>query len=236
MKEFFENAINLIFPINEICMFCRKRSKVNRHYLCDSCYQDLTCDFFSCKYCGISLIDRSFEICDDCAKGRVPFQKFIRGFALSDMAKKAVYDYKNGRRRELSYCFSSLLAELIKNNIDTSVIDCIVPVPSSKYKQRKRGFDHINDICKKLAKLLEIDSILFLEREKEGKEQKSLNKKDRLKNMEGVFSLIKYTEEPITILLVDDVLTTGATMRACREALNPLNARVYAICVFEAQK
>ncbi len=235
MKEIFEDALNLLFPIDEYCMFCKKRTRPYKHYLCNDCYTELCGNFYSCKYCGITMQDRSFEICETCAKGDIDFNAFIKSYKLTEQAKTNLYAYKNGRKRELSYCFASLLEEKIRENINVADIDFIIPVPSSKYKLRKRGFDHIADIVKKLSSSLNITYEMFLQRDKDSKEQKTLNKIDRIENMVDAFSLKIYTNSPIKVILVDDVLTTGATMRSSARALKLLNIEAYGLCVFHAQ-
>ncbi len=235
MKEFVKDALDLLFPLDEYCMFCKKRTKPYKHYLCKECYIDLCSNFYACKYCGISMQDRSFGLCEICASGEVDFKAFIKSYQLTDVAKSSLYSYKNGRKRELAYCFASLLEEKIRENLNINEIDFLIPVPSSKYKLRKRGFDHVSSIVKHLSNSLNIEYAMFLERIKESQEQKSLNKRDRIVNMDDAFSLKIYTDSPIKVLLIDDVLTTGATMKACARALSLLNVEIYGLCVFHTE-
>lgn len=234
MKDFYENALNLIFPIDEYCMFCRRRCKPYRHYLCERCYEELDRNFYSCKYCGVGMQERSFGICEDCIEGRSDFSGFIKTYFLSEASKRAVYRYKNGRKRELSYAFASLLAERIRARIDPRAFDFIVSVPASKKKLRMRGFDHVKEIAKRLSDLLGLPYEELLERSYEVKEQKRLDKKERFENMKEAFSLKKYSKEPISLLLIDDIITTGATMKACAKVLHQLDAKIYGACVFQA--
>ncbi len=232
MKEFLRDALDLLIPLDEFCMFCKKRTRPYKHYLCKACYTELCSDFYTCKYCGVAMADRSFRICPKCASGDVDFAYFLQSYKLSDLAKTNLYAYKNGRKRELSYCFASLLEEKIRELIDLDEIDFLIPVPSSKYKIKRRGFDHIKDIVKRLSSLINVEYQDFLERDKELKEQKFLNKKERLANISDAFSLKIYTDLPIKVILVDDVLTTGATMRASAKELSILNVETYGLCVF----
>lgn len=234
MTDFLESALNLLFPIDEICMFCRKRRPNLQHYLCAPCVSALDGDFHACKYCGVWMKDRSFGLCDDCAEGNKAMDGFVQSYLLGEEAKRAIYRYKNGRKRELSYCLASIIEERVRAAINPCGIDLIVPVPTSKKKLRQRGFDHIADIAKKLSASLQIPYEALLGRSHESREQKALDKLRRLENMKDAFYLKKYTTSSINILLVDDILTTGATMESCAKVLHQLDCNIYGVCAFHA--
>lgn len=234
MADFLELALNLLFPIDESCMFCRKRRPNLKHCLCSSCVSALDADFYSCKYCGVWLKDRSFGLCDNCAGGSKAMDGFVQSYLLDDTVKRAIYRYKNGKKRELSYCLASIIEERVRATLNPRGIDLIVPVPTSKKKLRQRGFDHIADIAEKLSASLQIPYEPLLGRSHEGGEQKALDKLRRLENMKGAFYLKKYTASSINILLVDDILTTGATMESCAKVLHQLDCNIYGVCAFHA--
>ncbi len=215
--EFRENAKNLIFPIDEICMFCKKRTKLMKHYLCEECLSNL-------------------EITDYKFMDSPLFQKFIPAFYMDQLSGRAIYSYKKDRKRQLSYCFASLLDYLIREYLDINEIDVIVPVPISDKKRRRRGFDHIEDIAIKLSKSLDIPYEKVLGKEYDKREQKELNKAERKKHLDGKIFLKKKLDLPIKVLLIDDIITTGATALSCAEVLNDVGASVYVACVFKSKR
>ncbi len=216
MNDFSENAKNLIFPIDEICMFCKKRTKLFEHYLCEECFYNL--ELTDYKFMDSEL-----------------FEKFSPAYYLDELSGKAIYSYKKDRNRQLSYCFSSLLESLITEYLDIDEIDLIVPVPISNKKLRQRGFDHIEDIAKKLSKSLFIPFEKNFLMAYNTEEQKSLGKKERKNNLKGKIFLKKNINMPIKVLLVDDIITTGATMIASAEALKSTGCSVYGACVFKSR-
>ena len=89
----------------------------------------------------------------------------------------------------------------------------------SKSSVKKRGFNQCEVIAKNLSKLLDIpvnDSLIKI---KDTREQKSLSKEERYKNIKGAFKVKKNNIENKRILLVDDVVTTGATLLECKKIL-----------------
>jgi competence protein ComFC len=98
--------------------------------------------------------------------------------------------------------------------------DLITYVPISKASSKKRGFNQCRAIGKELSNLSGIRVFDTLKRSKEVKEQKRLTIDERLENMIGVFEakIPKYLENK-TIILLDDVITTGSTLMSCRDEL-----------------
>jgi competence protein ComFC len=103
----------------------------------------------------------------------------------------------------------------------------LVPVPLTKNKLKKRGFNQSEEIAKKLSRNLNISVVAdCLIKEKETSAQMELAREERLKNIKGAFSVLN--PEKIRgkkILLVDDVYTTGATMEECARVLKRAGAQ-----------
>ncbi len=236
MIEIIERSLDLFFPIDEKCAFCNKRKKVNLHNLCEQCYTELDREFRSCRYCGIPLGNYSANECEDCLFDDRDIDYFIKSYAISPITKRALRRYKECNDRGISYTLASIMAERVREVLDSNQIDLIVPVPSSKKKIKIRGFDQVKEIAKRLSNILEVDYEVLLERKYEGRDQKVLNRKDRLDIITQHFSLKKSVDVPIRILLVDDVVTTGSTMRACARVLRPLKYEIYGICAFHSKQ
>ena len=116
-----------------------------------------------------------------------------------------------------------LLGEVLKNSLlqlKGEVI--IIPVPLSKERFRERGYNQVETIARYTGSLVKTD---ILERSVHTVPQTSLNKASRLKNVAGAYICKKPEEvnklENTTIILLDDVVTTGATLNAARASLAP---------------
>lgn len=193
--------------------------------MCDSCLSKIVyIDKPRCKHCCIPLEDEHKSYCPRCA---VEFGHHDGGISI------ALYDSLIGKLiRELKYereiGIAAFLAKLIHARIDKENIledlrcDYIHPVPLSRKRFISRGFNQSGLIAKKLAEAFEIsyrDDILI--RIRDTKSQTGLGFDERLINIRGAFKVAD--ENAVagkSILLVDDVMTTGATIEECARTLN----------------
>lgn len=97
----------------------------------------------------------------------------------------------------------------------------LVPMPSSKARLNERGFDHIDRLCKQLAKAWGLPIWRGVKRVGESTHQKGASRANRLRNMEGQF--VRTHSPPLGnhLLLIDDVLTTGASLNALADCILP---------------
>lgn len=132
--------------------------------------------------------------------------------------KKLILEFKYKQNFLAGKILAEFLYDLIRNsNIE---IDCIVFIPSSKKVLKERGFNQCEYLAKEINKSLKVEIYKGLIKNKNIKEQKLLSKEDRFKNIKGAFSL--KTNKNINnkrILLIDDVVTTGATLYECEKLL-----------------
>lgn len=132
--------------------------------------------------------------------------------------KKLVLEFKYNKNFVAGSILVELLCDLIREiNID---IDCIVYIPSSRKAIRDRGFNQCEYLAKEIKKNLDIGVCNDIVKNKNTKEQKLLSKEERYKNIKGAFAL--KTDKNIKnkkLLLIDDVMTTGATLYECEKML-----------------
>lgn len=115
-----------------------------------------------------------------------------------------------------------VLVEFLYNYITNNDLDFdyITFVPSSKASFKKRGYNQSEYLAKKLGEKVNKGIIDVLYKEIETKDQIGLNKENRWDNLKGSFKIKKYSHiEGSSILLIDDVITTGSTSYFCREEL-----------------
>lgn len=137
--------------------------------------------------------------------------------------KKLILEFKYNKNFVSGSILAVFLCEIIRNN--NMDIDFIVFIPSSKKALKDRGFNQCEYLAKELKKNLNINICKDIIKNKNIKEQKFLSKEERLKNIKGAFSL--KTDKNIKnkkLLLIDDVMTTGATLYECESLLKKSGA------------
>lgn len=115
-------------------------------------------------------------------------------------------------------------------------MDCgyIVPVPSSKKSVRDRGFSHIHLLAEELSKITNIPTLSnVLHRNKNVRHQLGLKRQQRLENVKDIFECTQDLSG-LRVLLLDDVLTTGATVYNCKLALEKKGASVMILTLAQA--
>lgn len=205
--------LNLFFP--SICPICSKRSDYYKYNpICSHCWtaiQKYTGP--ACRVCGIPSVSEQTTICSTCLEIRQPFSKILYYGLYEGTLRKAVHLLKFNRIKRLASPISKLLLEL---PIPKS--DLIIPVPLHLKRLREREFNQTALIGHYLSKELKIQLIVSnLIKTRETPPQTFLNKKERLRNVKKAFSA--HGISGADILLIDDVITSGATVRECSEAL-----------------
>ncbi|MCF0149545.1 MAG: ComF family protein [Clostridium sp.] len=132
--------------------------------------------------------------------------------------KKLILEFKYNKNFVAGSVLVEFLCEMIRENqLD---VDYIVYIPSSKRAMKNRGFNQCEYLAKEIKKSLDISICNDVIKNKNIKEQKLLSKEERCKNIKGAFKL--KTDKNIKnkrILIIDDVMTTGATIYECEKLL-----------------
>jgi ComF family protein len=133
-----------------------------------------------------------------------------------------IHEWKYKDHEDLGKFLGNLLALELSNSNQFIKIDYIIPVPLHPTKLKKRGYNQLSKLGQTLSESLKIPYLENLLLKTSGSDtQTKKNKFDRWKNAQELFQLtdIKRLENK-NILLVDDVITTGATLEACAKELN----------------
>lgn len=142
--------------------------------------------------------------------------------------KDAIHAWKYGHAEFLTRAFARMLSKtLLPHELGTNPV--IVPVPMTNRKRRKRGYNQVEQLGNALARKLRIPLWQGLHKIKETRAQAELHKQERERNVLGAFTVRNVPRNrPDTILLLDDVLTTGATLSECTKTLQTRlpNARI----------
>lgn len=203
---------------------------------CDSCQQSTRLiDTNICPICGEPQPTRGGLTCVRCRNLRIYFDN-VRSWALFDgPLRNAVHELKYKKNVGLAARLAEKLASLYRaQGWHCSVV---IPIPLGAKRLVERGYNQATLLARPLAWTLNIPLLRNgLSRVVETKSQVGLSRSERRENVHRAFAARPRLVEDECILLVDDVITTGATMNACAQALREMNARgVYGITVARAE-
>jgi ComF family protein len=200
--------------------------------ICDDCRKTLTIDKDPrCDICGRPLISE-IKLCLQCRNSETHyFDRLVALFPYSGKYRKLLTAFKFDKRA----CIGNFMVEKLFDGLTlfpegTLKTPVLMPVPPRPGKIKHTGFDQIECLTQKLEKIKSISIERCLER-LPSKSQKELSGKERLTNL---LNRIKcHRRPPKEVVLIDDVITTGATMDACAMALkNAGTERVFGVCLF----
>jgi ComF family protein len=207
----FEQILNLVFPPK--CIFCKKILNIGaKLYICEDCCTKIP----YMKNGNIKLIKAS-NYYDD----------IICVCEYSGIIKEALIRYKFFNKPSYYRTFAQLLYNKINEMTEWEKVDIIISVPLYRKKERQRGYNQSHLISKHLGKLLgiKVDGSLII-RTKNTDSQSLLNRVERLQNVKDAFQVTDakavYGK---SILILDDIFTTGTTLNECCKVLKNSGAR-----------
>jgi ComF family protein len=209
------------FP--SFCVHCQATETLANRFLCQSCFEQIELiKTPTCPACG--RLNNSGKYCSNCGSGSA-----LTGLIVSARFEGPVKELIHYMKYEKMQQIAVILAEFLSERIKLSTIrgqKVLVPVPLHLMRQLDRGFNQSELMAREISKTLEIPLIFALKRAKNSRQQMKLKRVERLSNLEGAFKCLN--PEMIlgkTVLLVDDVSTTGATLSECAKVLRAAGAR-----------
>jgi ComF family protein len=212
-----------------------------------------------CKACIVVLQQKlSRPLCAKCGRSVAPnFMEAAVSPQLCHLCRREVYDFdlarsfgaytpamarailllKYGEITPLGGWFAHLLAQVIEQEGDALEADAVVPVPLHAVRRRERGYNQADLIARPLARLLGLPFRSYLlVRTRPRPDKLRLTRRERWETVRGVYAARQGAKvDKLRVLLVDDVLTTGATLDACSRALRKAGAaRVLGLTVARA--
>lgn len=212
----FESFIDLIFPA--LCSYCDRKTESSDDIFCIECRSKI--EVLEFRNYQDNEFTRHFLGRLDLRSGASLYQYLPGGFVAS-IIDQIKYRGKKELAQRLGYQFG----ELLKNEPNFSNCDVILPVPLHDKRLNKRGYNQSVEFGKGLSKSLGIKlHENIVRRIKHTETQTSKTRQMRMENLQNVFRLEQLTlVKNKHILLVDDVLTTGATLEALARTILPCN-------------
>lgn len=226
MKIYLNTIKNLIYPKPIHCVVCNNYVlHSNEGFLCDDCMDKLLSSKNKSYYSYI-VENESLSIRQEINLNNA---HIICLYPYESIMQKLIKDLKFKYNIDLAY----FIADNISFDISSLNIDAIVPLTSSKFSLNERGFNQIEAIADQLNKILKIPILNCLKRTKSIRHQLGLSKVERFQNVKDSFTC-SYALCNKKLMLLDDVLTSGATTFFARKALIDSGAEVIVCTVCKA--
>jgi len=205
--------------INIQCIYCLQDSVNN---ICPDCLDALPTLGQHCPKC--SEPNHHGQLCGHCLKNPPAFDEVFCPFAYQPPLSDLIHRWKN-RPHTLGV---ELLVQRLVDDLSEHTFDRVIPVPYYWGKLLKRGHNPVRALAKQISQQLHTPLMDAVRRIKSGHDQQGLDRKQRLQNLRGIFELkTKYKPQlrHNNILLVDDVVTTGATCNHISKLLKAAGAQ-----------
>ena len=212
LREMFETAIVFLYPAK--CRVCENfLGAALMPYICADCWQDI--QFLEPPWCNICGTPDIKGLCDACATSP-PRYGHLRTVALYQTTlQEAIHLFKFEKKKVFAQHLIQLINAHIPADCDVATYDFILPIPIHKKRLRERGFNQATLLANGIAAAGGVRVLTnTLVRKRHTIAQSSLDKEARQQNIVGAFDVL----EPDIIrdkrlLVIDDVFTTGATIR-----------------------
>ncbi len=229
--------LNVLFP--PVCQLCEGDIKTGP--LCKGCSGTFTEHLLRgplCTLCGEPFTTRSGpdHQCGDCIIERMPFSMARSAYIYKSAVLTAIHRFKYNGKTALAHPLGQLLAAKATELPVTP--DIIVPVPLHEKRLRSRGFNQSLLLAEEIKKHIDAElDYLNLQRTIYTKPQINLKADARERNVAGAFRLKNSAPfKGKKVLLIDDVFTTGATIRECSKILKRAGAEVFALTLARAAR
>lgn len=219
IKRIFKDVF---FGTDLTCNNCRKEIYGGR-YFCQDCYDKMVkIGEDACGKCGRKT--KSSTICLSCKSFSPYFDKARSLYVYDGIVRKNIINFKDEGAKYLGEVFADELSGLFGREFKD--FDLLVPVPITSFKLKERGYNQSVVIAKELSRLCNKEVFYGVEKVKETGDQKDLTRDKRMENLRGAFKL---TQRGLlkgkSIVIVDDVMTTGATVSVLAKVLKRAGAK-----------
>lgn len=197
------------------CLVCGDPGHRGRD-LCLPCTLAMPRNQPACRRCGLGLATETAEFCGSCSKKPPEYDGTLALFRYEEPVRHLIHALKFGGNYAVARLFGQLLSEALSGQ---ELPECLIPVPLHPHRYRERGFNQATEIARIVAGELGISLMLnHCVRQRATQPQSELTAKQRLRNLRKAFRIVK----PVNVAhvaILDDIVTTGATVNAMATAL-----------------
>lgn len=212
----WKKILGIIYP--KTCCFC---GKVSDKELCKDCAEKVV--YITeprCKKCGKPVRYAEQEYCYDCQKNVYSYDQGRSIWIHKMPVSMSIYQFKYKNRRIYGEFYAKEMIRIYGRLIREWEIEVIVPIPLHRKKKRFRGYNQAEIVAKHLGEMMGIpvDSRSVI-RSRYTRPQKELNDKERKQNLKHAFSVTGQWKNYKTVLVIDDIYTTGSIIDTVAEEL-----------------
>jgi ComF family protein len=232
LTEISDAIVSVFFPAG--CRICDALlTSASRVPICEQCLSsfkrvpNIVCEVCGRPLPGLTQKEGEALLCPACQDKTYAFER-ARSFAVyEDAVVRAILLLKFEQIEPLGAWFAERLAEVVSAEGAALAADVVVPVPLHRERERERGYNQAALLSKPLARRLRLPhKAVLLMRTRARPDKQVLSLEERWESVRGAFATRPGSQvDNLRVLLVDDVLTTGATLDACARALRDAGAK-----------
>lgn len=222
--------LDLVYP--RTCEVCKRPVDRPGRYLCSDCLMRLP--FIPrdglCRQCGRDTVGLDGEyLCEDCATHHPHFDRASSVLRFELDARELVNSFKFREKTYLLADFADFLEGLARVHFQLNDLDAVVPMPATCFHRYLRGYNQCELLARALARRLGKPVRHLLRRVGNPARQGGLSEEDRRKNVVDTFAPeIRFfvpCRPPKTVLVVDDIMTTGSTLSEAAKTLKKMGVK-----------
>ena len=220
LRNTMDDFLHIFFP--HVCSGCGNDIIGKNAVLCIQCLEKLPVTNF--HFHRENQVEKVF-------RGRIPVEaasSFLY-FSKDSLVQRLLHQIKYKGNHELGYVLGRMMGEELKKSDRFQMVDVLLPLPLHASKEKERGYNQAMVLCAGISHAMNLPVCSNAVRKVQYTEtQTHKNRIERWQNMEAMFELVNREEiQHKHVLLVDDVITTGATLEACgHELLQAANLRL----------
>ena len=220
-----DKALRLLFPTDIYCICCGNLINSGKKYsLCDACMAQLDwANKNTCEKCGVKLKDGAVKFCKTCMQQNQSFDRAYTCMVYDEMAKNMLTQYKFKGKPYMAEPLADIMAD--KFVASGCAADLVTFVPMHPQKERKRGYNQAGLLALHFAEKSGLPlSCDILIRKGYKKAMNKLGAEERRDNIQGAYALSQDEKclellKNKTVILIDDIYTTGTTANECARLL-----------------
>lgn len=225
MKKTFQGILlDILYPRR--CPVCDRAVKPFGSLVCETCKEEFRYIREPyCMKCGKELEKEETEYCGDCMRHRHLFDGGRAVFAYKDMSD-SIYRFKYKGRQEYAAYYAECIVKRLGEWIMRCRPDALVPVPVHSGKKRMRGYNQAEVLARELGKIMNIPvETKLIKRVRKTAPMKDLSVSERQNNLKRAFKICHNDVKLSTIIIIDDIYTTGSTINAMSYELRKAGVR-----------